>query len=110
VLHFIGHARRFDTEFYIGKHIFPGGWIPSLADTLAAMEACGPEILDVENLRRHRALTLDVWADRFDAHWDRLRTLNPARFDKHIRRKWRTDLLSCAERFHSFNGRTFLFT
>jgi cyclopropane-fatty-acyl-phospholipid synthase len=81
-----------------------------LTDTRAAMEACDPEILGVENLRRRRALTLDACSDGFDAHWDRLRALNPARFDKHIRRKWRSDLLSCAERFHSPNGRTFLST
>ena len=32
-----------------------------------AMERCGLEVVDVENLRRHYALTLDAWAERFDA-------------------------------------------
>ena len=71
MLHFIGHVGVSGTEFYIRKHIFPGGWIPSLSQTLSAMEACGLEIVDVENLRRHYALTLDEWAARFDARWDR---------------------------------------
>ncbi len=31
VLHFIGHVGMRDTEFWIRKYIFPGGWIPSLA-------------------------------------------------------------------------------
>jgi cyclopropane-fatty-acyl-phospholipid synthase len=53
MLHFIGHVGVFDTEFYIRKHIFPGGWIPSLELALDAMEQCGLEIVDVENLRRH---------------------------------------------------------
>ena len=70
VIHFIGHVGMRDTEFYIRKHIFPGGWIPSLAEAITAMEACGLEVLDVENLRRHYALTLDCWAERFDENWD----------------------------------------
>ncbi|MCL4185334.1 MAG: class I SAM-dependent methyltransferase, partial [Burkholderiaceae bacterium] len=32
MLHFIGHVGRYDTELFIRKHVFPGGWIPSLAD------------------------------------------------------------------------------
>ena len=28
MLHFIGHVGRRDTEFFIRKHVFPGGWIP----------------------------------------------------------------------------------
>ena len=66
MLHFIGHLGKYNTEFYIRKHIFPGGWIPSLAETIAAMERAGLEVLDIENLRRHYALTLDVWAQRFE--------------------------------------------
>ena len=62
VIHFIGHVGDYDTEFYIRKYIFPGGWIPSLARAIEEMERCGLEVLDVENLRRHYALTLDVWA------------------------------------------------
>ena len=62
VIHFIGHVGDFATEFYIRKHIFPGGWIPSLSLAIDAMEKCGLEVLDVENLRRHYALTLDAWA------------------------------------------------
>ncbi len=109
MLHFIGHVGRFDTEFYIRKHIFPGGWIPSLADTLAAMDRCGLEILDVENLRRHYAPTLDAWATRFDAHWARIHALDPEKFDERFRRRWRTYLWSCAEMFRSPASRTHLF-
>jgi len=109
MLHFIGHAGTFDTEFYIRKHIFPGGWIPSLAETLAAMDACGLEILDVENLRRHYAPTLDAWAERFEARWETIHALDPQRFDERFRRKWRTYLWSCAEMFRSPNGTTHLF-
>jgi cyclopropane-fatty-acyl-phospholipid synthase len=109
MLHFIGHVGVSDTEFYIRKHIFPGGWIPSLSLTLAAMEKCGLEVVDIENLRRHYAFTLDAWAERFDANWERIHALDPQRFDETFRRKWRTYLWSCAEMFRSVNSRTHLF-
>jgi len=109
VLHFIGHVGRYETEFWIREHIFPGGWIPSLAETLAAMERAGLEILDVENLRRHYALTLDEWAKRFDANWDRIHALDARQFDERFRRKWRAYLHSCAELFRADAGYTHLF-
>jgi len=109
VIHFIGHVGRFDTEFYIRKHIFPGGWIPSLAEAIEAMEESGLEVLDVENLRRHYALTLDAWAERFDANWETIHALDPKRFDDRFRRTWRAYLWACAEMFRSRNSRTHLF-
>jgi cyclopropane-fatty-acyl-phospholipid synthase len=109
MLHFIGHVGASDTEFYIRKHIFPGGWIPSLAQALAAMEQCGLEIVDVENLRRHYAPTLDAWATRFDERWEQISALDPQKFDESFRRKWRSYLWSCAEMFRSPNSRTHLF-
>jgi cyclopropane-fatty-acyl-phospholipid synthase len=109
LLHFIGHVGEYNTEFYIRKHIFPGGWIPGLAQTLAEMERAGLEILDVENLRRHYAPTLDEWARRFEEHWPEIHALRPAVFDERFRRKWRTYLHSCAEMFRSKNSYTHLF-
>ena len=101
VIHFIGHVGVRDTEFYIRKYIFPGGWLPSLSQAIDWMERCGLEVLDVENLRRHYALTLDVWAERFDRNWDAIHALDPQRFDERLRRIWRTYLYSCAEVFRT---------
>ena len=101
VIHFIGHVGMRDTELFIRKYIFPGGWIPSLAQALDWMERCGLEVLDVENLRRHYALTLDCWAERFDRSWDAIHALDPERFDERFRRIWRSYLWSCAEVFRS---------
>jgi cyclopropane-fatty-acyl-phospholipid synthase len=109
VLHFIGHVGRRDTEFFIREHVFPGGWIPSLADVIVAMEDAGLEVLDVENLRRHYAPTLDAWAERFAANWPRIRALDPARFDERFRRVWTAYLVGCAEMFRSPAERTHLF-
>jgi len=109
LLHFIGHVGRMDTDFFIRKYIFPGGWIPSLADVIVEMDKCGLEVLDVENLRRHYALTLDHWGERFDRNWEKARALDPKRFDERFRRIWRVYLYGCAEMFRSPNGRTHLF-
>jgi len=109
LIHFIGHVGYFDTEYFIRKYVFPGGWIPSLADVIVEMEKAGLEIIDVENLRRHYALTLDAWAERFDRNWDKIRALDPARFDERFRRIWRVYLYGCAEMFRAPNGRTHLF-
>src|SRR5260370_4751826 len=53
MLHFIGHVGRFETEFCIRRYVFPGGWIPSLADTSGETEGAGVAGLDVEKLTRH---------------------------------------------------------
>jgi cyclopropane-fatty-acyl-phospholipid synthase len=109
MLHFIGHVGVRDTEFYIRDQVFPGGWIPSLAETITAMEDCGLEVVDIENLRRHYAHTLDAWTERFDRNWDKIQALDPKRFDERFRRVWRTYLVSCAEMFRSPFSRTHLF-
>ena len=109
MLHFIGHVGRYDTDLFIRKHVFPGGWIPSLADTIVEMERCGLEVVDIENLRRHYALTLDVWAERFERQWPAIQALDPERFDERFRRIWLTYLIGCAEMFRSPVGYTHLF-
>ena len=109
MLHFIGHVGRYETELFIRKHVFPGGWIPSLADVIVEMERCGLEVVDIENLRRHYALTLDAWAERFERRWDDIQAIDPQRFDQRFRRIWRTYLVGCAEMFRSPVERTHLF-
>ena len=109
VIHFIGHVGVRDTEFFIRKHIFPGGWIPSLSQAIDWMERCGLEVVDIENLRRHYVLTLQAWAERFDRNWETIRALDPKRFDESFRRRWRTYLWSCAETFNARHPQLNLF-
>ena len=109
LIHFIGHLADRPTDFFIRKYIFPGGWIPSLSKALDALEAEGLEVLDVENLRRHYALTLDGWTEKFDANWPAIQALDPGRFDERFVRIWRTYLLGCAEMFRAQNSHTNLF-
>ncbi|HUU73419.1 MAG TPA: cyclopropane-fatty-acyl-phospholipid synthase family protein [Burkholderiales bacterium] len=109
MLHFIGHVGVRNTEYYIREHVFPGGWIPSLSETITAMEDCGLEVVDIENLRRHYALTLDAWTERFDRHWPDIQAIDPVKYNERFRRVWRTYLVSCAEMFRSPFARTHLF-
>lgn len=109
MLHFIGHVGPRETDLFIRKHVFPGGWIPGLSEVIVEMERCGLEVLDIENLRRHYALTLDEWARRFELQWSAIQALNPERFDERFHRVWRTYLVGCAEMFRSPAGYTHLF-
>ncbi len=104
LLHFIAHDRPMETDFFIRKHIFPGGYLPGLSETIELMAVHGLEILDIENLRRHYALTLDEWADTFDKNWETIHAFNPALFDERFRRTWRAYLHFCAEFFRVKNS------
>ena len=57
-------------DTFIARYVFPDGELLPLAVTLAALHEAGFEVLDVEALRRHYALTLRAWVDRLDKHWD----------------------------------------
>ena len=109
MLHFIGHVGHDNTEYFIRKHVFPGGWIPRLADVIVEMERAGLEVIDIENLRRHYALTLDAWAERFERNWERIHAIDPRKFDERFRRVWQIYLYGCAEMFRSPIGVTHLF-
>ena len=104
LLHFIAHDIPMDTDFFIRKYIFPGGYLPGLSETIALMAKYGLEILDIENLRRHYALTLDAWAENFEKNWEKIHALNPAVYDERFRRTWLAYLKACAEYFRVENA------
>ena len=54
-------------SLFIARSVFPGGQIVHLHDVIHAAENAGLEVLDVENLRRHYALTCRTWVDRLTA-------------------------------------------
>ncbi len=81
VLHSIG---RFDgpgdTNAWIQKYIFPGGYIPALSEVLPAIERAGLKVTDIEILRLHYAETLKAWRERFLAHREEAKALYDERF------------------------------
>jgi cyclopropane-fatty-acyl-phospholipid synthase len=85
LLHFIG--RNYPSVFsrWIRKHIFPGGFVPSLRQSLNVLEPKQFSVLDVENLRMHYAKTLEHWLDRFE----KSRQQVTAMYDRRFVRAWR---------------------
>ncbi len=55
---------------FLQQRVFPGAELPSLKDTIVTAERAGFEVLDVENLRPHYALTCRAWVDRLRANRD----------------------------------------
>ncbi|HKS65004.1 MAG TPA: cyclopropane-fatty-acyl-phospholipid synthase family protein [Xanthobacteraceae bacterium] len=81
LLHSIGRSEGPSiTNPWIGKYIFPGGYIPALSEVLPAVERAGFLVTDIEVLRLHYAETLKHWRDRFLAHRDDLERIYDARF------------------------------
>lgn len=53
------------TNPWIRRYIFPGGYIPSTSEAVAAIERVGIRTTDIEVLRLHYAKTLAHWQARF---------------------------------------------
>jgi len=95
------NMRKRPTNYATIKHIFPGGYIPSLAETLILMEKYGLDVRAVENLSYHYHRSVGEWLSNFEKHWDRIRALDPARFDEKFRRTWLFYLGGAAETFEA---------
>lgn len=104
VLHFIGHQQKRETNYFIRRHVFPGCYVPGLDETVQLMSKHGLEVLHIENLRRHYALTLDCWAENFSRNWKKIQALDPKRFDEGFRRRWDAYFRLCAEGFRAPNN------
>lgn len=81
VLHSIGRSEGPSvTNAWISKYIFPGGYIPSVSETMAAVERSGLLVTDIEFLRLHYAETLKHWRERFLAHREEVERIYDQRF------------------------------
>lgn len=69
-LHFIGRNSPRPLNAWIRKRIFPGGYTPSLRESMEVLEPHDFSVLDVENLRMHYAKTLEHWLARFESSFD----------------------------------------
>ncbi|MBL9214983.1 MAG: class I SAM-dependent methyltransferase [Opitutaceae bacterium] len=99
---FLNHAigegarpRRHHGPSFIEKHVFPDAHIPPIPSVLAAAEAAGLEVRDVENLREHYALTLRHWVRRIEARHAEARQ----HVDEPTYRIWRLYLAGSAHGF-----------
>ena len=56
---------------FLQRRVFPGGELASLPEMIGAAEQAGFEVLDVENLRPHYAMTCRAWVQRMQASRER---------------------------------------
>ena len=104
LLHAIGRmAPKGGSDPWIRKYIFPGGYLPTLSETIAAAERAGMWVTDVEVLRLHYAETLRHWSERFAAERETARML----YDERFCRMWEFYLAVCEMSFR--NGRLMVF-
>jgi cyclopropane-fatty-acyl-phospholipid synthase len=69
----IGESHRSSsTNPWIRRHIFPGGYVPSLSEIPLAAERSTLIKTDVEILRLHYVRTLSEWLNRFSTHRDKV--------------------------------------
>ena len=81
LVHSIGNSGPpSQTNAWLAKYIFPGGYSPSISEVFPQVERAGLIVTDMEILRLHYAKTLRMWQDRFAAHRERISGLYDERF------------------------------
>ena len=81
VVHSIGRMTTPGTTGpFLLKYIFPGGYCPSLSETLQSVERLGLWVCDAEILRLHYYYTIKAWREQFQANWDKIAELYDERF------------------------------
>jgi len=84
-------------DTFMGRYVFPDGELQAVSDVLAAAEAEGFEVRDVESLREHYARTLRCWVANLEAAHDRV----VRETDEVTYRIWRIYMAGSARGFHS---------
>lgn len=85
ILHTIGRMAPQRSDPWITRYIFPGGYLPSLAQIASTAGNEALRIIDVENLACHYARTLAHWSERFE----RVRERVVSMYDEAFTRMWR---------------------
>jgi cyclopropane-fatty-acyl-phospholipid synthase len=85
---------------FLQRNVFPGGDLLHVSEVIRSAEEAGFEVLDLENLRPHYALTCRAWVNRLQAAAEEcLRTVT-----RDVYRTWLLYLAGCAVSFEE--GRT----
>lgn len=97
LLHTITGTTEKPTNSWLEKYIFPGGYVPSLRETMWLLPEYNFHPLHVESLRLHYAATLDRWYENFYNHVDEIEQ----KFGKRFVRMWSLYLRGCAASFRT---------
>ena len=104
VLHSIGRMDGpGDTNDWIRKYIFPGGYAPALSEVLPVAERLRLWVTDIEVLRLHYAETLRCWRERFLANRAEIARL----YDERFCRMWEFYLVGSELAFRSMGHMVF---
>ena len=91
-----GAAGR-NPDTFIARYVFPDGELIGLGEMVGVLESRELEVLDVEALRRHYALTLRAWVANLEANWDAA----VAATSEGRARVWRLYMAACALAFEA---------
>jgi len=80
---------------FINRYVFPDGELDLVSNVQRAMERTGFEILDVESLRAHYALTLRHWVQRLEASKEQALQ----HVTESVYRVWHLYMVGCALQF-----------
>ena len=94
-----GQHRGLGVDPFIQKYIFPGGYIPNIAENVAHVMDAGLQLDDIEPLRRHYQKTLEVWSENYNKVFDE----TVESMGRPFARMWDLYLQACAASFEAGN-------
>ncbi len=80
---------------WILKYIFPGGYAPSLRETIALLPDFDFHLIHAESLRMHYAMTIEKWYSEFLQHSESIQL----KYGRRFFRMWELYLRGCAASF-----------
>ncbi len=98
LLHSIMANFESPTNSWIKTYIFPGGYVPTLRETMQLLPEFDFHVLHTESLRLHYAKTLDCWNSNFQQKLPEVRKLL---YDERFIRMWGLYLSGCASAFRT---------
>ena len=103
LLHTIGKVHTEETGKWIRTFIFPGGYIPSLPETINAFKGYNFNLIDIDDWRLHYYLTLKDWQRRFNSKSREIEEKYGERFV----RMWNLYLIGSAVSFYIASNHVF---
>ena len=100
LIHGITRQQGGATDAWLDEYIFPGGYVPGLAEIIEDMTDERLQVFDMETLRRHYQKTLEIWDDNFNNVLDEVKAMGK---DETFIRMWDLYLQACAASFEAGN-------
>ncbi len=97
VLHTITQQKTEESDPWLDRYIFPGGYIPSISSVNILLADSGFVLKDYENIGPHYIKTCQQWWDRFEKHKEEI----IGKYGERFYRMWRFYLASCVGGFRA---------